>query len=128
MLAIYMNINTTQISLAATKKQAKKDLRQGILCTICAVVCLIFAKYMWIFALIFALCASFYFYHNHKLKKNTQKIETMLEEFEDEDHLAPYRHNATLSKKERKQQYHQYLEEIEQEFNIDDIDEDEDDT
>lgn len=106
------------------------DFAQGIMCSIFAVLCVIFFRQTWQFALIFALCAAFRFWHHFKMQKNKAALRKIEKEYgddeddEDEDEDDEY---ETLSRKERKARFKEHLSQIEDEFPDIDLEDDEDD-
>lgn len=104
------------------KPAYKSDLKQGIMCIVCALFCFINFRQMYIFAMLFIACAVFRFFHYVKLKKREEALENMLDELEDEEDEEDSIQKPKLPQKERKAQYHEFLNNLEKELG--DFDED----
>lgn len=100
------------------KPNPKSDLKQGIFCAVCALFCFVNIRQMFVYALLFAACAVFRFYHYAKLKKREEMMEDLLDELgddaEDEDRNVSAR--AKLPRKERKERYNEFLNDLEKEL------------
>lgn len=110
------------------KPQYKNDFKQGILCTVCALFCFINFRQMLVFALLFAACAVFRFFHYAKLKKQEGSMESLLDELEDDedDESSNAPQKSKLPRKERKKQYNEFLNDLEKELGDFDADLDDD--
>ena len=124
---------------SSRNKKPKKfsERTQGIFCLVLGIFSCLSFKQMWLFAILLFLCAGFNFWHYNKTKENCEamkKIERRIKEEwdddfddDDEDLDIPQPQMSVLSKKERKERYKAFLNDLDEKLGDFEIDEDEED-